>query len=80
MGTTMNLKPALKLSAEIAPAEAALSRAETLDELQDAWFVHCDNFNGARREQLQSVYDRQLTTIRIRQEIADDVLAYARTL
>ncbi len=76
----MNLKPALILSLDVAPAEAALKRSETLSELQDAWFVFADNFNGARRKHLLSVYDQQVRTIQVREKIAADVLAYARTL
>ena len=62
----MNLKPALKLSIDVANAERELRRSETIDELQDAWFVHCDNFNGKRREYLQGVYDQMLGVIRTR--------------
>jgi hypothetical protein len=51
-----------------------------VDELQDAWFIHCDNFNGARREYLQGVYDEMLRTIQTRDAMADDLVAYARTL
>jgi hypothetical protein len=76
----MNLKPALKLSIEVANAERELRRCETVDELQDAWFIHCDNFNGKRREYLQSVYDEMLRVIRTRDAMADDLIAYARTL
>lgn len=76
----MNLKPALQLSVEIAPAEAALRRAETMDELQNAWFIEADNFNGARREQLQAVYDQQASFIRERERKAKVVHGWARTL
>ena len=76
----MNLKPALKLSIDVANAERELRRSETIDELQDAWFVHCDNFNGKRREYLQGVYDQMLGVIRTREALADDLVAYARTL
>jgi hypothetical protein len=76
----MNIKPALKLSIDVANAERELRRSETIDELQDAWFVHCDNFNGKRREYLQGVYDQMLGVIRTREALADDLVAYARTL
>lgn len=78
MGITMNLKPALKLSVEIAPAEAALRRADTVDELQDAWFEHCDDYNGARRAHLQRVYDEMLTGIKIRDGVRAEMLGLAR--
>jgi len=76
----MNLKPALKLSIDVANAERELRRSETIDELQDAWFVHADDFNGKRREYLQGVYDQMLGVIRTREALADDLVAYARTL
>jgi hypothetical protein len=76
----MNLKPALKLSFDVANAERELRRSETIDELQDAWFVHADDFNGKRREYLQGVYDQMLGVIRTREALADDLVAYARTL
>jgi hypothetical protein len=76
----MNLKPALKLSIEVANAERELRRCETVDELQDAWFIHCDNFNGKRREYLHGVHDEMLRTIQTRDAMADDLVAYARTL
>ena len=76
----MNLKPALKLSFDVANAERELRRSETIDELQDSWFVHADDFNGRRREYLQGVYDQMLGVIRTREALADDLVAYARTL
>jgi len=76
----MNIKPALKLSIDVANAERELRRSETIDELQDAWFVHADDFNGKRREYLQGVYDQMLGVIRTREALADDLVAYARTL
>lgn len=76
----MNLKPALKLSIDVANAERELRRSETIDELQDAWFIHADDFNGRRREYLQSVYDEVLRTIRTRDALADQMVAFARTL
>jgi hypothetical protein len=59
----MNLKPALKLSLDVAPAEAELRRCETLLDLADAWWIHADNMNGARREYLQEVYNAVLKEI-----------------
>lgn len=81
MGTPeMSLKSALHMSVDVANAERELRRSETIDELQDAWFVHADNFNGKRREYLQGVYDQMLGVIRTREALADDLVAYARTL
>ena len=76
----MNLKSALHMSVDVANAERELRRAETIDELQDAWFIFGDNFNGKRREYLQGVYDQMLGVIRTREALADDLVAYARTL
>jgi len=76
----MNLRPALKISLEVNNAERELRRSETTDELQDAWFIHCDNFNGKRREYLQGVYDEVQRVIRTRDAMADEMVAFARTL
>jgi hypothetical protein len=62
----MNLRPALKISLELLPAEQALRRAETHEELADAWWIHCDNFNSARREYLQEVHNEVLKGIMLR--------------
>jgi hypothetical protein len=76
----MNLKPALKISLELLPAEQALRRAETHEELADAWWEFCDNFNGKRREYLQEVHNEVLKQIERKNAMRVDVLRAARTL
>jgi hypothetical protein len=76
----MNLKPALKLSLDVAPAEAELRRCETLLDLADAWWIHADNMNGARREYLQEVYNAVLIEIERKNAQRANVLKFARTL
>lgn len=76
----MNLKPALKISLELQPAEQALRRAETINELADAWWVFCDNYNGERRKHLQSVHNEMLTIIERKEAERNRAMRHARTL
>lgn len=76
----MNLRPALQLSLELAPAEAALRRCEDETELADAWFIWADNTNGARRDHLLSVHADVLTSIRRKEANRNRMLRHTRTL
>lgn len=76
----MNLKPALKISLELQPAEQALRRAETINELADAWWVFCDDHNGARREYLQGVHNEKLVEIERKEAERNRMMRHARTL
>lgn len=61
----MNTRTALRKSVLIAPAEAALRRAETQEELEDAWFDFADGFadESVEREHLYGVYLEQLKAV-----------------
>ena len=57
----MNTRTALRKSLLIAPAEDALRRAKTQDELDDAWAVFCDGFAGfsIERHHLRKLYNQR---------------------
>lgn len=68
----MNPRTMLRKSVLIAPAEAALRRAETRAELEDAWFDYCDGFadGSAECRQLRAVYRDELDRVKRREQAA----------
>jgi hypothetical protein len=74
----MNTRTALRKSLLIAPAEDALRRAGTQQELEDAWFDFADNFadESPERIHLRAIWDERVAYFKK----ADKWLSYARTL
>lgn len=75
-------RTALRKSLLIAPAEEALRKADSLEELQEAWADFCSGFmeSSAEYRELLRVYLEQVPPLREREAEARKYVRLLRTL